>query len=92
LRKVAATARRDKLEVTYWAESKIMMDKDTKFIILVLGLPVAGLLYGGIIVALMVTQPTFRDHPLGFGFLFFLIPFIIAATAWIRASAKAYRN
>jgi len=69
-----------------------MMDKDTKFIILVLGLPVAGLLYGGIIVALMVTQPTFRDHPLGFGFLFFLIPFIIAATAWIRASAKAYRN
>jgi hypothetical protein len=68
------------------------MDKDTRFIVLVLGLPIAGLLYAGLIVALMVTQPTFRAHPLGFGFLFFLIPFIIAATTWIQASAKAYRN
>ena len=68
------------------------MDKEEKFALLVLGLPVAGLLYGGLIVGLMVSQPYMRSHPLGFGFLFFLIPFIIAATTWIRASAKAYRN
>lgn len=68
------------------------MDTDTRFIVLVLGLPIAGLLYVGLIVTLMVTQPTLRSHPLGFGFLFFLIPFIIAATTWIQASAKAYRQ
>ena len=68
------------------------MDKEEKFALLVLGLPVAGLLYGSLIVGLMVSQPYVRSHPLGFGFLFFLIPFIIAATTWIRASAKAYRN
>ncbi|AFY37779.1 hypothetical protein Lepto7376_1435 [[Leptolyngbya] sp. PCC 7376] len=68
------------------------MDNEDKFAMLVLGLPVAGLLYGGLIVALMVSQPYVREHPLRFGFLFFLIPFIIAATTWIRASAKAYRN
>ena len=68
------------------------MNDENKFIALVLGLPIAGLLYGGLIVALMVSQPTLRSHPLGFGFLFFLIPFIIAATTWISASAKAYRH
>ena len=68
------------------------MDKEEKFALLVLGLPVGGLLYGGLIVGLMVSQPYVRSHPLSFGFLFFLIPFIIAATTWIRASAKAYRN
>lgn len=68
------------------------MNSENKFIALVLGLPVAGLLYGGLIVLLMVSQPTLRSHPLSFGFGFFLIPFIIAATTWITASAKAYRN
>lgn len=69
-----------------------MMDNDTKFMMLVLGLPIAGMIYCGVIVALMVTQPFVRSHPLGFGFLFFLVPFTIAATTWIRASAKAYRH
>ena len=68
------------------------MSNENKFIALVLGLPIAGLLYGGLIVAVMISQPTLRSHPLIFGFGFFLIPFIIAATTWITASAKAYRN
>lgn len=68
------------------------MDSDTKFILLVLGLPVAGVFYSGMIIGLMVTQPFVRSHSLWFGFLFFLIPFTIAAMTWIRASAKAYRN
>lgn len=68
------------------------MNDENKFIALVLGLPIAGLLYGGFIVLLMVSQPILRSHSLGFGFLFFLIPFIIAATTWISASAKAYRH
>ncbi len=68
------------------------MNNENKFMYLVVGLPMAGLLYSGLIILLMVTQPGFRAHPLGFGFLFFLIPFIIAATTWVRASAQAYRN
>ncbi|MBV5260527.1 hypothetical protein FLX56_19125 [Synechococcus moorigangaii CMS01] len=68
------------------------MDQDTKFILLVLGLPVMGLLYCGLIIALMITQPFVRANSLWFGFLFFLIPFTIAAVTWLRASAKAYRN
>ena len=67
------------------------MDKDTKFILLVLGLPIAGLLYCGLIVTLMVTQPFFRAHPLGLGLLFFMLPFMIAVVTWTLASAKAYR-
>lgn len=68
------------------------MDTETKFIFLVIGLPIAGLIYCGLGVALMVTNESIRDHSLISGALFFLIPFMIAATIWIKASAKAYKK
>ncbi|XTZ10943.1 MAG: hypothetical protein ACQZ3N_03505 [cyanobacterium endosymbiont of Rhopalodia yunnanensis] len=68
------------------------MDKDTRFALLVLGLPILGLFYCGGIIALLISVPFAREHPLviGLGVMFF--PFTLAATIWIRASAKAYKK
>jgi hypothetical protein len=68
------------------------MDSDTKFIFLVMGLPIAGLIYCGIGIALMANSPTIREHSLIAGALFLLIPLVIAASIWIKASAKAYKK
>jgi hypothetical protein len=68
------------------------MDKDNRFALLVLGLPVLGLLYCVGIIFVLRSVLFAREHPLviGFGVMFF--PFILAATIWIRASAKAYKK
>ncbi len=68
------------------------MDKDRKFIFLVLGIPLAGLVYCGLGIAAMSAFATVREHPLTSGGIFILLPFITAASVWISASAKAYRN
>lgn len=68
------------------------MDNDTKFALLVMGLPIGGLVYCGLGIALMIYSPTVREHPLVSGMLFLLIPLAIAASIWIRASAKAYQS
>ena len=68
------------------------MDKDTKFALLVVGLPLAGLVYCAIIIAFLLNSSWGRDHPLVAGIGFGVVPFAIAATIWIRASAKAYQK
>jgi len=68
------------------------MESNDKFALLVIGLPLIGLLYCGIGVILMVSSLTVREHPLISGAIFILIPFSIAASTWIRASAKAYKQ
>jgi hypothetical protein len=68
------------------------MNSDLKFILLVIGLPFLGLIYCGLGIAAMATNEVIRNHPIVSGGIFFIVPFSIAATIWIRASAKAYRN
>lgn len=68
------------------------MKSDDKFALLVIGLPFLGLVYCGIGVALMITSLTVREHPVISGAIFILIPFSLAASIWIRASAKAYKQ
>lgn len=68
------------------------MDKDTKFALLVLGLPFLGLLYCGLIIAFLIMSPFGRAHPIVTGGGFAVVPFAIAAFIWIRASAKAYQK
>ncbi len=68
------------------------MDSDSKFALLVIGLPLGGLVYCGLGVALMIFSSTVREHPLVSGMLFLLIPLAIAVSIWIRASAKAYQS
>ncbi len=70
----------------------IFTNSNTRFILLVIGLPIAGLIYCGLGIAGMAYLSVIREHPIRSGTLFFLIPFTIAASIWIRASAKAYRN
>lgn len=71
---------------------KIVTDSNTQLIFLVFGLPIAGLVYCGLGIAAMASFSAIREHPLISGTLFFCIPFSIAASIWIRASAQAYRN
>lgn len=68
------------------------MNANDKFALLVIGLPLLGLIYCGIGVALMVSSLTVREHPVISGTIFILIPFALAASIWIRASAKAYNK
>ncbi len=68
------------------------MDSDTKFVFLVMGLPIAGLIYCGGGIAIIANNETIRDHALISGALFLLIPLTIGATIWLKASAKAYKK
>ena len=68
------------------------MDKDTRFALLVIGLPLLGLAYCGLIIAFLMNNPWGRHHPLITGLLVMVVPFGTAATIWIKASAKAYKK
>jgi len=74
------------------SQYKIVSDSNTRLIFLVFALPIAGLIYCGLGIAGMAYFSLIREHPLISGTLFFCIPFAIAATIWIEASAKAYRK
>ena len=69
-----------------------MNPNDKKFMFLVLGIPLVGLVYCGLGVAAMSSLPTVRTHPITSGAIFILLPFGIAAYTWISASAKAYKK
>ncbi|MDJ0660690.1 MAG: hypothetical protein QNJ42_14560 [Crocosphaera sp.] len=68
------------------------MDKDNQFALLVIGLPLLGLVYCGLIIAFLMNNAFGREHPLITGFVVMVIPFSTAATIWIKASAKAYKE
>lgn len=73
-------------------QNKVTTNANTQLIYLVLGLPISGLIYCGLGIAGMASFSPIREHPIVSGTLFFMIPFAIAASIWIRASAQAYRN
>ena len=68
------------------------MNSDLKFVFLVLGIPLVGLVYCGLGIAVMASSMTVRTHPVVSGAIFILIPLFTAAFTWIRASAKAYKK
>lgn len=67
------------------------MDSNKKFALLVLGIPLAGLVYCGLGITAMASSVTIREHPVISGSVFILLPLTIAAYIWISASAKAYK-
>ena len=77
--------------MTFHSWRKHMQSED-KFALLIIGLPIAGLLYSGLGIALMVNSSTVRHYPLISGGIFVLIPFLTAVFLWTRASAKAYKK
>ena len=68
------------------------MNSDNKLIFLVLGIPLIGLIYCGLGIAVMASSLAVRNHPIISGAIFILLPFSIAAYTWISASAKAYKK
>ena len=68
------------------------MNSDQKFAMLVLGIPLVGLVYCGMGLAIMSSSLTVRTHPLASGVIFIMLPLSIAASTWISASAKAYKK
>lgn len=68
------------------------MNSDQKFILIVLGIPLIGLIYCGLGIAVMASSITVREHPIISGAIFILLPFCTAAYIWISASAKAYKK
>jgi hypothetical protein len=68
------------------------MNSDNNFALLVIGIPLAGLIYCGLGITLMASSSTIREHALISGTVFVLIPFVTAASIWIKASALAYKN
>jgi hypothetical protein len=68
------------------------MNSDQKFILIVLGIPLIGLIYCGLGIAVMASSITVREHPIISGATFILLPFCTAAYIWITASAKAYKK
>ncbi|WP_373478428.1 hypothetical protein [Geminocystis sp.] len=68
------------------------MDKDTRFALLVIGLPFLGLIYCLGIIFLFVVSPFAQNHSFMTGILAAMIPFIIAVILWTKASAKAYQK
>lgn len=69
-----------------------MKAEDKKFIFLVLGIPLIGLIYCGLGITAMSSVAAVRQHPITSGAIFILLPFCIAAYTWISASAKAYKK
>ncbi|MBE9194590.1 hypothetical protein IQE94_00470 [Synechocystis sp. PCC 7339] len=68
------------------------MDKDTKFALLVMGVPLLGVLYCAFILAVMLSSETARQHPIITGTIFVLAPSLISGTIWLRASFKARKQ
>ena len=66
------------------------MDKDTRFALFVIGLPLLGLVYCLGIIGFFLVSPIAQNHPVATGLIAGIIPFSIAVVIWIKASAKAY--
>jgi hypothetical protein len=68
---------------------KLMMDKDTKLALLVVGIPLLGLGYCAFILAVMFLSPDAREHPIITATIFVLAPSLISGSIWLFSSAKA---
>ncbi len=68
------------------------MDKDSRFALFVIGLPLLGLIYCLGIIAFFLLSPIAQNHPLVIGLGSAVIPFAIAVFIWPKASAKAYKH
>jgi hypothetical protein len=66
-----------------------MMDKDTKFALLVVGIPLLGLAYCALMLAVMFLSPDARQHPIITATIFVLAPSVISGSIWLSSSFKA---
>jgi len=65
------------------------MDKDTKFALLVLGVPFLGLAYCALILAVMSLSAGARQHPIITATVFVLAPSLVSGSVWLWSSFQA---
>jgi hypothetical protein len=65
------------------------MNKDTQFALLVVGIPLLGLAYCGLILGVMVFSAEARHHPIITATVFVLAPSLISGSVWLWSSFKA---
>jgi hypothetical protein len=64
------------------------MNKDTKFALLVIGVPFLGLIYCGIILTTLLYSEWARSHPIVVAAIFTLAPSLISGSIWLNAAIK----
>ena len=69
------------------------MNSDKKFALLVLGIPLAGLVYCGLGITAMASSMTVRTHPIVSGTIFILLPLSIADTILLaKVITKSFKH
>lgn len=63
------------------------MTPDEKQTFIILAIPIAGLVYCGIVIGSMLAFPTLRDHAPLAGGLAVILPLIVGVSLWIRPKA-----
>ena len=67
------------------------MDKDTKFALLVVGIPLLGLGYCALMLAVMFMIPDARQHPIIIAALFVLAPSVVSGSIWLALPRRSRR-
>ncbi len=70
----------------------LQMDNDTKFGLLVIGVPLLGILYCALILAVMLSSAAARAHPILTGTIFVLAPSLVSGSIWLYASINARKQ
>ena len=65
------------------------MDKDTKFALLVMGVPILGLIYCALMVGVLLLSPWAQEHPIITAAIFVITPSLISGSIWFLSSARA---
>jgi len=68
------------------------MDKENKFALLVIGIPILGLLYVASIIAFMSFSSWAREHPIITATVFVLTPSLVSGSIWLFSSFRARKK
>lgn len=68
-------------------ERKLIIDKDTKFALLVIKVPILGLLYCALIISVMILSLWAQEHPILTAAIFVIAPSLISSSIWLISSA-----
>jgi hypothetical protein len=68
------------------------MDKDTRFAILVIGIPFLGVAYCALIFGIMFASAPAREHPIVMATVFVLAPSLVSGSIWLLRSFGARKT
>jgi hypothetical protein len=71
------------------ADRSIIMDKGTKFALLVVGVPLLGAAYCALMLGVMFAFADARQHPIITATVFVLAPSLVSGSIWLFSSFRA---